>query len=150
MEDLPKWKHELPSIPHPLLNDAVNLLTEFYKEHIRRDIRDGKLQPVNYWALLRGFLIAAMQTYASICLLLSKKRPKPLMMQAGVLGRAIFENLATVLALTEKPEERALILMRESIRMFAVKYKREREQFGNEPKWKEYLEVSRKRSDDHS
>jgi len=90
MEDLPKWKHEIPSFPHSLVNDAANLLTEFYKEHIRRDIHGGRLKPANFWDILRGFLIAAMQTYASICILLSKKRPKPLMMQASVLGAGTF------------------------------------------------------------
>src|SRR5438132_5073347 len=131
MEELPIWKRKLPSFDHRLLNDAANLLTEFYKEHIHRDINDGKLTPANYWALLRGFLIAAMQTYAGICLLLSKERPKPLMMQAGVLNRALFENLATVLSLTETPE-RAEILLRESIKMYATQYKRFFERFGAE------------------
>jgi len=140
MDDLPRWKQELPAFPHALVNDLANLLTEFYKEHIRRDVNDGKL-PAYAWTLLGGFLTSAMQTYASICLLLADKRPKPLMMQAGVLGRALFENFASVLALTEKPEERALILLRESIKMFALKYKREVEQFGADPKWKDYLDV---------
>jgi len=143
VKDLPKWTHEIPSIPHPLLNDAANLLTEFYKEHIQRDIEEGKLAPANCWTLLRGLLIAAMQTYASICLLLADKRPKPLMMQASILCRAMVETLATVLALTEKPEERALVLRREWVKMLAVKYKREYHLFGDEQKWKEYLEVSR-------
>jgi len=41
-----------------------------------------------------------MQPCASICILLAEKQPKPLMMQASVLGRALFDNLASVLALT--------------------------------------------------
>ena len=143
-DDLPQWKQELPEFPHKLVNDLTTLLTDFYKEHIRRDVNDGKLPPYA-WTLLGGLLTSAMQTYASVCILLAEKRPKPLMMQAGVLARALFENLATVLALTEKPDERALIFLREAIKMFAVKYKREVEQFGDDPKWKDYLDVFKTR-----
>ena len=88
MEELPIWKRELPATPHELLNNLVTVLVDFYSEHLRRDRRDGRLQPGNAWELLRGFLIAAMQTYASICILLEEKRPKRLMLQAGVLNRA--------------------------------------------------------------
>jgi hypothetical protein len=112
-DDFPQWKQELPEFPHKLVNDLATLLTDFYKEHIRRDVNDGKLPPYA-WTLLGGLLTSAMQTYASICILLAEKRPKPLMMQAGVLARALFENLATVLALTEKPDERALIFLSRS------------------------------------
>ena len=96
-DDLPQWKQELPEFPHKLVNDLATLLTDFYKEHIRRDVNAGKLRPYA-WTLLGGLLTSAMQTYASICILLSEKRPNPLMMQAGVLARALFENLASVLA----------------------------------------------------
>ena len=85
MEELPIWKRELPATPHKLLNDLVTVLVEFYSEHLQRDRRDVRLQPGKAWDLLRGFLIAAMQTYASICILLEEKRPKRLMLQAGVL-----------------------------------------------------------------
>src|SRR6266851_4819795 len=101
MEDLPIWKQELPATPHKLLNDLATLLVAFYDEHLRRDAMDGRLRPREAWDLLRGFLIATMQTYASICILLAEKRPKPLMLQAGVLSRALFEILATVLGILE-------------------------------------------------
>ena len=94
MEELPIWKQELPATPHKLLNNLVKVLVEFYGEHLRRDRADGRLQPGKAWDLLRGFLIAAMQTYASICILLAEKRPKRLMLQADVLNRALFEILA--------------------------------------------------------
>jgi hypothetical protein len=112
VEELPQWKHELPSFPHKLLNAGLVVVVEFYKEHIKRDVDAGRLKPTDYWIMLRGFLIGAMQTYASICLLLADKRPKPLMLQANVLNRALFEILATVLALCEDPEPRTLILSR--------------------------------------
>ena len=141
--EIKKWVHQVPGVPHSLLNDAINSAVEFYKEHIRRDVNDGKIGPANYWMLLRGYLIAAMQTYAGICILLSKKRPKPLMLQAAILDRSLLENLATVLSLTEKPVERTPILLRESTRQLASTYKRYIARFGNDPKWQEYLEVFR-------
>ena len=110
MEELPIWKQELPATPHKLLNNLVTVLVEFYGEHLRRDRADGRLQPGKAWDLLRGFLIAAMQTYVSICMLLSEKRPKRLMLQADELNRSLFEILATVFAILEDPEPRARML----------------------------------------
>ena len=101
MDKLPTWKRELPATPHKLLDNLVTVLVEFYGEHLRRDRASGRLQPGRAWDLLRGFLIAAMQTYASICMLIAEKRPKRLMLQADVLNRALFEILATVLGILE-------------------------------------------------
>ena len=144
MEELPTWKRELPATPHKLLNDLVTVLVEFYSEHLRRDRSDGRLQPGNAWELLRGFLIAAMQTYASICILLEKKRSKRLMLQAGVLNRALFEILATVFAILEDPESRARMLLRESHKAQATRYQYLKSRWGGDPQWVEYLDVYRK------
>jgi len=144
MEELPQWKRELPPIPHKLFNEALNLLAEFYKEHIRRDIDARRLTPPDSWIMLRGFLVAAMQTYASICILLEDKRPKPLMLQAGILNRALFEILASVVALTEDLVARTQVLARESYKSHALRYARWAARFGSDPKWTEYLEVCRK------
>jgi hypothetical protein len=67
------------------------------------------------------------------------------MMQAAVLNRALFETLATVLALTEDPDTRAVTLLREAIKMHAATYKRQLARFGNDPTWKGYLDVFRTR-----
>lgn len=144
MEELPKWKRELPSVPHKLFNDAFNVVVEYYKEHVRRDIDAGRLHPPEFWVMLRGFLIAAAQTYASICLLLAEKRPKPFMLQAAVLSRALFEVLASVLALTEEPLERTRILSMESYKSHAVRVQRLSARFGSDPKWGDYLGVYQK------
>jgi len=85
MEELSLWKLDLSGIPHKLLNDLVSLLVDFYKEHLRRDVDAGKLAPVDPWVMLRGFLMAAMQTYASICILVADNRPKRLMLQGQSL-----------------------------------------------------------------
>ena len=144
MEELPIWKQELPATPHKLLNNLVTVLVEFYGEHLRRDRADGRLQPGKAWDLLRGFLIAAMQTYASICMLLSEKRPKRLMLQADVLNRALFEILATVFAILEDPGPRARMLLRESHKAQAIRYQYLKSRWGGDPKWAEYLDVYRK------
>ena len=140
MEELPQWKHELPKTPHKLLNDTFNVVVEYYKEHLQRDTSNGRLMPTDAWVILRGFLIAAAQTYAAICLLVADKRPKPLMLQANVLTRALFEILATVLALTEAPRERSKILSRDAWKAWAVRLKHLRRRFGTDPKRVEYLE----------
>ena len=144
MEELPKWKHELPKTPHKLLNEPFNVVVEYYKEHLRRDTANGQLTPTDAWVILRGFLIAAAQTYASICLLVADKRPRPLMLQANVLTRALFEILTSVLALTEAPAEQSKILSLEAWKVWAVRLEYLTRRFGTDPKWVEYLEVYRK------
>ena len=144
MEELPIWKQELPPTPHKLLNTLVIVLVEFYGEHLQRDRADDRLQPGKAWYLLRGFLIAAMQTYASICMLLSEKRPKRLMLQADVLNRTLFEILATVFAILENPGPRAQMLLRESHKAQATRYRYLNSRWGSDPKWAEYLDVYRK------
>ncbi len=144
MDKLPQWKRELPPVPHKLFNEALNVVVEFYKEHVMRDIGTAQLTPSDSWIMVRGFLVAAMQTYASICILLADKRPKQLMLQAGILNRALFEILATVVALTEDLVPRTQILARESYKSQAVRYERWAARFESDPKWTEYLEVCRK------
>lgn len=53
MHELPKWKHELPAVPHKLFNQTFNVVVEYYKEHLRRDTADGRLQPTDTWVMLR-------------------------------------------------------------------------------------------------
>jgi hypothetical protein len=140
----PKWKHEIPALPHKLFNDLFTVLVELYKEHVRRDIDDGKLKPVDSWLLLRGFLVSAAQTYASICILVEKKRPKPLMLQAAILNRSLLETLGNVLALCEAPKSRSKILLREAYKNMALTFLRYHARWGGDPKWTEYLDVYRK------
>src|SRR4051794_9619925 len=135
MEDLPVWKRDLPATPHKLLNDLVTVLVTYYDEHLRRDAIEGRLRPREAWDLLRGFLLAAMQTYAAICILLAEKRPKRLMLQAGVLDRALFEILATVLGIVEDQAPRAKALLRESHKAQATRYQYLVSRWGSDPNW---------------
>ena len=148
-DQLPKWQHTPDiKIPHKLVNDLVNVVVDYYREHIRRDVQDGRLKPARGWLFLQGLLVAAMQTYASICALLAEKRPKPLMLQANVLGRSLFEIFTTVMALTDDIDTGTNILLREYIKMLAVDYRRQVARFGDDPSCKEYLSVFRTRLDD--
>jgi hypothetical protein len=144
MEEFPQWKHEAPPMPHKLVNDPLQVLVEFYKEHVRRDVESGRLTPPEPFEMIRGFLVAGMQTYAAICILLAEKRPKRLMLQAGILNRALFEIFASVVALTQDPAARTQILAREHFKGMAVRYSFLLKRFGSDPKWTDYLNVYRK------
>ena len=143
MTDWPVWKHELPALPHKLFNDAVNNVTEFYKANLEVDAKRGRLRPVNYWVINRGLLLSAMQTYAAVCILLAEKRPKPFLLQAGILDRSLFETLASVMFLAEDPVERTAIFEREAFKSHALRCKRYELRFGADPTWKDYLAVYR-------
>ncbi len=139
VQKFPEYKVKLPGSPFKLYDEPLKLLIEFYKEHIRRDNADGKLKPTAAWVTLRGLLISAEQTYAAVCILLSEKRPKRLMLQAAILNRSLLETLGNILALCEAPKSRTRILLREAYKNLALTYLRYQAQFGNDPKWRDYL-----------
>ena len=143
MDERPTWKQALPSVPHKLLIEPANIVTEFYKEHLCLDVDSGRLQPSDAWIVLRSFLVAAAQTHAAVCILLAENRPKPLMLQAGVLNRSLFEVFAAVLALTADPEPRIKMLMREFFKMLTLRHHSLTARFGQDPDWTEYLAVYR-------
>src|SRR5277367_1215131 len=139
--NFPEFKLTLPSSPFQLYNEPVEILVKFYKEHLQRDIADGRLTPAEVWIIFRGLLVSASQSYAAICILLSDKRPKPLMLQAGILNRSLLETLGNVLALCEAPKSRTRILAREAYKNMALTLQAYKAQFETNPKWKEYLNV---------
>jgi hypothetical protein len=138
--DFPAWKHELPGFPHKMIDTPLRAAVDFVLEHIRRNTQDGNLTPFNFWLVCRGLLLGAMQSYASVCLLLSEKRPKPLMLQAGILNRSTFETLVNISALIEDPS-RVQVLDREAFKSLALRYVDFRDRHGTEDKWKEYLAI---------
>jgi hypothetical protein len=141
VKEPPRWKQNLPGFPHKLLDDLLSLLVEFYKEHLRRDIDTGRLTPTDPWVMLRGLLLAGMQTYASICILLAEKRPKRLMLQAAILNRALFETLTTVVVVTEDPAPRGQMLAKDYYRTLALTYAHRAERFGSDRKCAEHLQA---------
>lgn len=143
MEKFPQWKRDLPRIPYKLINEPLEIAFKFYKEHVQRDIQSGRLAPPGPFEMLRGFMMAAMQTYAAICILLAERRPKRLMLQASILNRALFEIFATVVALAEDPVARAQTLAREHFKAMAVRYNSLLKRYGSDPKWTDYLDVYR-------
>ena len=142
MDTLPKYRHEVQSVPHALIDTPLRLVVDFHLEHLERDTKDGKLRPTNFWIVNRGLLLGSMQSYANVCLLLAEKRPKPFLSQAGIINRAIFETLVNVVALIEEPS-RVDVLEREGFKNLALRYQDLQTRFGSEPKWQEYLRVYR-------
>jgi hypothetical protein len=117
---IPEFKYAPPPVPFKLYDDPLKVLVEFYKEHIRRDIDGARLAPTEFWVVLRGLLVGAAQTYTAVCLLLSEKQPKRLMLQATMLNRSLLETLGNILALCEAPKSRTRILVREAYRNLAL------------------------------
>ena len=66
------------------------------------------------------------------------------MLQADVLNRALFEILATVFGILEDPGPRARMLLRESHKAQATRYRYLTSRWGGDPQWAEYLDVYRK------
>ena len=139
---VPEFKYAPPPIPFKLYDDPLKELIEFYKEHIRRDIGGAKLAPAEFWIVIRGLLVSAAQTYNAVCLLLSERQPKRLMLQAAILNRSLLETLGNVMALCEAPKSRTRILVREAYKNLALMFLREQAKHGgSDPKWREYLDV---------
>jgi hypothetical protein len=141
MAEYPRWKYQAPHIPFDLINRPPMLVTEFYKEHVQRDVSSGRLKPSDCWFLMRGFLISAAQSYEAIRILLAEKRPTRLLLQANILCRSLLETLANVLALGEAPKKRSRLLLREAFKTHALRFMNWRQRFHAEDKWKGYLEV---------
>jgi hypothetical protein len=82
--------------------------------------------------LLRGFVISTQQLYEGTILLMADNRPKPLVLPAGVVARALVEGLGNLLAIVEAPESAAAFLKDDYLNTFRkAEYYRER--FGNTP-----------------
>ena len=141
--DFPEWKPELPVFRHEIIDTPLKQVVDFYLEHLKRDTQAGKLMPCNFWLVCHGFLLAARQSYASVCLLLSAKRPKPFMLQAGIINRSMFEILVNISALFEEPT-RIEILNLEAFKSLALRYLDLRDQHSTEDKWGDYLEIFRR------
>jgi len=79
-------------------------------------------------------LISSEQTYAAICILLARNRPKTLPLQAGILLRALLEALGNVLALSEDPEKRSFLFAADGYRSAFEEHARLKTGFGGVPK----------------
>jgi len=126
-----------------MLNTPLTVAADFYEEHVRRDLQDGRLTPIAYWMILRTLLISAHQTYASICILVADRRPRPLLLQAAVLCRSLFEALANCICLIQAPKSHSRIFERDGFKNLAVRYHELQAAHGTDPQWREYLEAYR-------
>ncbi|MEO5823112.1 MAG: hypothetical protein ABIT71_21625 [Vicinamibacteraceae bacterium] len=141
-DECPKWKVDLPAFPHKMIDTPLALVCDFYLEHLERDAKAGRLAPTAFWVICRGLMLGARQGYASVCLLLAEKRPKPLLLQAGILNRSLFETLINIAALVAEPA-RIRILEREGFRTLALRYEDHSGKHPSDSKWKDYLAVYR-------
>jgi hypothetical protein len=140
---LPRLKRDLPRFPHKLTHETLAAVTKYYTEHVRRDTAEARLAPSDMWRLVDGFVLAASQTYGAVCSLLADKRPKPLLLQAAVLNRSLYEILVTVCALFDNPAENTAALLTDSYRTIALKLADQTARFGTDPSWQTHLEVMR-------
>ncbi len=140
--EFPSFKNELPRVPHKLTDEPLRQTVAYHLEHLRRDTEEGRLAPAPLWILLRGLLLGAMQGYASVCILLAAKRPKPLMLQAGIINRSIFETLVNIGALIGVPA-RFEVLNKEAFKHLALRFQSDRELYGHLDKWAGFLDVFR-------
>lgn len=82
--------------------------------------------------LLRGFIVSTQQLYAGTIILMADNRPKPLVLPAGVVARALVEGLGNLLAIAEAPDKAAGFLKDDYLNTFRkAEYYRKR--FGNTP-----------------
>jgi hypothetical protein len=130
-----------PRIPHSLTHHLTDLLGTYYQEHVRRNRSDGTLDPPETWQLVYGFLLAAKQTYDGICLLVEHKRPQPLLLQAVVLKRALFEYLINASVLLQNPKANTAELLRDAYRTNAVTNLSRQIRFGDDERWRAHFEA---------
>jgi len=133
-------RRDRPRVPYSLTHRLVGILAEYYQEHVRRDRADGRLAPADTWQLVYGFLLAAHQTYDAVCHLLAHSRPRPFLLQAATLNRALFEYLANACALLQDPEASTQALLRDAYRTNALVYQSRRARFAQDDHWRAYFE----------
>ncbi len=133
-----EWRVDLPWTDFKMYAEPLEVVLRFYKTHLQRDMQDGKLKG-DAWFFVRGFLVSSIQSFAAICALVSEKRPKPLVLQAQILNRALLETLGNLLALLEDPEPRFTTLMREAFKGNMIELAKLKRLYGEDKTWTEYL-----------
>ena len=88
-------------------------------------------------ALLFGFVVSTQQLYAATILLMADNRPKPLVMPAGVVARALVEGLGNLMAILEAPDTATALFLRDDFRNTALRARYLKQRFGSSPGQKE-------------
>ena len=61
--DFPQWKVGLPAFPHKMTDAPLTLVSDFYLEHLERDAKARRLEPLGFRVVCRGLLLGARQGY---------------------------------------------------------------------------------------
>ena len=144
----PPKPDDLPSISHKTIDGPLMKASRYFKEHVHRNSEDGSLQPELFWITVRGLLISGEQTYAATCVLLARTKALPL--QASILVRSLLEALGNLLALSEDPQKRSFLFGCDGYRSAFEEHERLKADFGNVPKWKDWLTRSEQLLDNHA
>jgi hypothetical protein len=127
-------------LPAKLVADATARAATAISEALHGKVESGSLGPEQFWTVMEGLLLAAMQTLDAIYYLAAESQPKVFPPQAAILIRSLLENLGNVLALSEAPEERFGLYARDSYRSVAEAYSWLRERHGEDPAWADTLQ----------
>jgi hypothetical protein len=113
------------------IGDPLDTAFRYYRaqlEHMpgRRWPRSGEMP-----ALLFGFVVSTQQLYAATILLMADNRPKPLVMPAGVVARALVEGLGNLMAVLEAPDTATPLFLRDDFRNTALRASYLKQRFGS-------------------
>lgn len=137
----------LPVFQYREIRTTLENVWRHISTHLNRGLNQGTLAPINYWWHLWGLALSTHQTYSAIALLLAERnRPNTLPLQASVLVRSELEALGNVMALTANPKAIRWFLA-DGYRNQAQQMRVLRERFGDQPKWKPWLDQMDKFSD---
>ena len=134
-------KRELPGIAFEEVDTPLREALSFYLETLQQDIASGKLKSESAWSCVHGFALCTQQGYAGVLALLDEKRKLRLQVQASVIQRSVLEILANLMAIFEDLEPRQLWLMRENYKSLALRFERDKADFGSDPAHTAYFDA---------
>jgi hypothetical protein len=114
-----------------ILRDALDTAFRYYRaqlEHMpgQRWPKSGEMS-----GLLFGFVVSTQQLYAAAILLMADNRPKPLVMPAGVVARALVEGLGNLMAILDAPDTAPPLFLRDDFRNTALRAHYVKQRFGS-------------------
>jgi hypothetical protein len=115
------------------IGDALHSAFRYFRAQIEHLPGRGWPKSGDVRDLLRGFTISTQQLYAATIMLMADNRPKPLVMPAGVVARALVEGLGNLLAILEKPESAPALFFRDDYLNASRRVRYYEERFGSRP-----------------
>jgi hypothetical protein len=116
------------------IREPLDAAFSYYRaqlEHMpgQRGPRSGEMA-----SLLFGFVVSTQQLYTATILLMADNRPKPLVMPAGVVARALVEGLGNLMAILEAPDSAPALFVRDDFRNTALRTRYLKQRFGTSPR----------------